>query len=51
MEWYEKWPYKQIGFEDVEQKDIKENMCECCMAFIDILGFKAMVKKILRRLY
>lgn len=45
MEWYEKWPYKQIGFEDVEQKDIKENMCECCIAFIDILGFKAMVNK------
>ncbi|MCI9082150.1 MAG: hypothetical protein HFI70_07570 [Lachnospiraceae bacterium] len=45
MEWYEKWPYKQIGFEDVEQKDIKENMCECCIAFIDILGFKAMANK------
>lgn len=45
MEWYEKWPYKQIGFDDVEQKDIKESMCECCIAFIDILGFKAMVNK------
>ena len=45
MKWYEKWPYKQIGFEDLEQKDIKENMHECCIAFIDILGFKAMVNK------
>ena len=45
MEWYEKWPYKQIGFGDIEQKDIRENMCECCIAFIDILGFKAMVNK------
>ncbi len=44
MEWYEKWPYKQIGFDDVEQKNIKVNMCECCIAFIDILGFKSMVK-------
>lgn len=43
MEWYEKWPYKQIGFDDVEQKNIKVNMCECCIAFIDILGFKDMV--------
>ena len=45
MEWYEKWPYKQIGFDDVEQKSIKERMCECCIAFIDILGFKAMVNE------
>lgn len=44
MEWYEKWPYKQIGIKDIEQKYIKDNICECCIAFIDILGFKNMVQ-------
>lgn len=44
MEWYEKWPYKQIGIADAEQIEIKANMSECCIAFIDILGFKTMVK-------
>lgn len=45
MNWEEMWPYKQIGLQDKEQETLKENMRECCIAFIDILGFKEMVEK------
>ena len=44
MKWYEKWPYKQISISDTEQIEIMDGMCECCIAFIDILGFKDMVE-------
>ncbi len=39
----EKWPYIQISKNDVEQKKIKKEIEDCCVAFIDILGFKEMV--------
>lgn len=40
-----KWPYVQILKRDVEQSNLKTKMKECCVAFIDILGFKDMVSK------
>lgn len=38
-----KWPYIQFSRSDDEQKTLKEQMSECCVAFIDILGFKNMI--------
>ena len=38
-----KWPYIQLSRTDHEQKTLKEQMTECCVAFIDVLGFKNMV--------
>lgn len=41
----EKFPYKQLGINDVENTEIKELMRLSCVAFIDILGFSNMVDK------
>ncbi len=39
-----KWPYKRVGINDQEQNEMKAQMEECCVAFIDILGFKNLIK-------
>ena len=40
-----KWPYVQLSKNDMEQNNLKAQMKECCVAFIDILGFKNMVSR------
>lgn len=35
--------YENIGVEDSEQKELEEKQTECCVAYIDILGFKDMI--------
>ncbi len=41
----EKLPYKQLSVHDEENAEIKDSINLSCVAFIDILGFKEMVKK------
>lgn len=45
MDEQSKWPYVQFSRNDIEQNNLKAQMKECCVAFIDILGFKNMVSK------
>ncbi len=45
MDEQNKWPYVQLSKSDIEQNNIKAQMKKCCVAFIDILGFKNMVSK------
>ncbi len=43
MDGQNRWPYVQLSKNDIEQTALKTQMKECCVAFIDILGFKNMV--------
>lgn len=35
--------YENIDVDDSEQKELEEKQAECCVAYIDILGFKDMI--------
>lgn len=35
--------YENININDSEQKELEEKQVECCVAYIDILGFKEMI--------
>ena len=47
MDELKKWPYMQLSINDNEQNEIKKHISNCCVAFIDILGFKNLIKNMI----